>query len=131
MLKQISNAEFVFLNTSSDVIACLKINSKTKIIQTWHGCGAFKKSGLSSSSGTFGADKSIQERYPYHAKYDLVTVSSPEAVWAYNDAMGFDTTTSKVTPIGLVEQMFFLIKILLALQKISYLKCIQVYAIER
>ena len=100
MLKQISNAEFVFLNTSSDVIACLKINPKTKIIQTWHGCGAFKKFGLSSSSGTFGADKSIQERYPYHAKYDLVTVSSPEVVWAYNDAMGFDTTTSKVTPIG-------------------------------
>lgn len=100
MIKEISDAEFVFLNTSSDVIACLKINSKTKLIQTWHGCGAFKKFGLSSSVGTFGADRRIQEKYPYHAKYDLVTVSSPEAIWAYNDAMGFDINTSKVTPIG-------------------------------
>lgn len=100
MLEEIANAEFVFLNTSSDVIACLKLNPKTKIIQTWHGCGAFKKFGLSSSSGTFGADRRIQEKYPYHAKYDLVTVSSPEAIWAYNDAMGFDTNTSNVTAIG-------------------------------
>lgn len=100
MIKEITNAEFIFLNTSSDVIACLKLNPKTKVIQTWHGCGAFKKFGLSSSSGTFGANRDIQVKYPYHAKYDLVTVSSPEAVWAYNDAMGFSPNTSNVTPIG-------------------------------
>lgn len=107
MVKEISNAEFVFLSTSSDVIACLKLNPKTKLIQTWHGCGAFKKFGLSSCNGSFGADRCIQEKYPYHAKYDLVTVSSPEAVWAYNDAMGFNPDTSNVTPIGVSRTDIF------------------------
>ena len=49
MLRAIATAEIVFINEASNVTSCVKLRPQTKLIQTWHGCGAFKKFGFSTA----------------------------------------------------------------------------------
>lgn len=89
LMPKLASSKYVFINDSSNVIAQLKIRRGTKIIQTWHGCGALKKFGY--STGT--VDK-------YYGNEDIVTVSSDETVVvdAFSEAMGLDK--KYIYPIG-------------------------------
>lgn len=87
MLQSIATAPVVFLNEASNVTSCVRLRPQTKIIQTWHGCGAFKKFGFSTASLDWGISRKEMERYPYYKNQWLVSVSAPEAVHAYQDAM--------------------------------------------
>lgn len=87
MLREIAVAEVVFINEASNVTSCVKLRSQTKLIQTWHGCGAFKKFGFSTAELDWGISRKEMERYPYYKNQWLVSVSAPEAVRAYQDAM--------------------------------------------
>lgn len=87
MLREIAAAEFVFLNEASNVTSCVKLRPQTKLIQTWHGCGAFKKFGFSTAELGWGVSRKEMERYPYYKNQWLVSVSAPEAMRAYEDAM--------------------------------------------
>jgi len=49
MLKDIATAKYVFLNEGSNCIGSIDLRPETKIAQLWHGCGAFKKFGLSKA----------------------------------------------------------------------------------
>ncbi|MDR1018736.1 MAG: CDP-glycerol glycerophosphotransferase family protein, partial [Lachnospiraceae bacterium] len=90
MLHDISDARFVFLNEASDVLGAIPLRHETKIIQVWHGCGAFKKFGFS----TLGI-KAIT-----YNNTSLVSVSSPEVIWAYLEAMNLKETPDKVKALG-------------------------------
>lgn len=87
MLREIAAAEVVFINEASNVTSCVKLRPQTKLIQTWHGCGAFKKFGFSTAELGWGISGKEMERYPYYKNQWLVSVSAPEAVGAYQDAM--------------------------------------------
>lgn len=87
MIKDVATAKYVFMNDASNVIACLPIRKETVVTQLWHGCGAFKKFGLSTADLIFGDDRITQKKYPHHKNYTYVTVSSPEVEWAYTEAM--------------------------------------------
>ncbi len=87
MLRAIATARLVFLNEASNVISCVHLRSSTRLIQTWHACGAFKKFGFSTGNLPWGVSEREMERYPYYRNQWLVSVSSPEAVAAYQDAM--------------------------------------------
>ncbi|MDD7178913.1 MAG: CDP-glycerol glycerophosphotransferase family protein [Lachnospiraceae bacterium] len=87
MLRSIATAPVVFINEASNVTSCVHLRPQTKLIQTWHGCGAFKKFGFSTASLEWGISGKEMERYPYYKNQWLVSVSAPEAVWAYQDAM--------------------------------------------
>ncbi|MDO5520776.1 MAG: CDP-glycerol glycerophosphotransferase family protein [bacterium] len=89
MIKDLAASEYVFLNEGSNVVSAVPLRKETKLIQTWHGCGAFKKFGHS-------LDKVLEE--PFYRNYSLVTVSSPEVVWAYKEAM--QVTDEIVKPVG-------------------------------
>lgn len=90
MLKQLAQAEFVVVNESSNVLAALPIRPETKMIQVWHGCGAFKRFG-------YGMEGGLQEKY--YNQYFFTTVSSSEIVDIYADSMGQDKAS--VLPIGI------------------------------
>ena len=49
MITDIADAKYIFLNESSDVIAALPMRKETIVTQLWHGCGAFKKFGMSTA----------------------------------------------------------------------------------
>lgn len=87
MLQSIATAPVVFINEASNVTGCVRLRPQTKLIQTWHGCGAFKKFGFSTASLDWGISGKEMERYPYYKNQWLVSVSAPEAVHAYQDAM--------------------------------------------
>ncbi|MDO5415009.1 MAG: CDP-glycerol glycerophosphotransferase family protein [Bacillota bacterium] len=98
-LKDMGDAQYVFLCEANNAFACFDKRKETKVIQLWHGCGAFKKFGFSTADLKFGSSKSQQEKYPLYNNLDLVTVSSPEVVWAYKEAMGLSDDIVK--PLGI------------------------------
>lgn len=100
MVEDIADAKYIFLNESTNVIANLPVRKETVITQLWHACGAFKKFGMSTADLLFGDNRKTLEKYPYHKNYTHVTVSSPEVVWAYEEAMGLKKNSGVVKPVG-------------------------------
>jgi len=105
-IKDASNAKYIFLSEASREVSCLNKRKNTKIIQLWHGCGAFKKFGMSTANLIFGANKKTQLKYPFYKNYDLVQVSSKEIVWAYKEAMNIKKDNI-VNPIGVSRTDIF------------------------
>ena len=99
-LKEISTAKYVFLNDTCDVIGAVPFRKESKLVQLWHGCGAFKKFGFSTADLIFGDDRKTQLKYPPHNNYDFVTVSSPEVIWAYAEAMQLENDKEIIKPLG-------------------------------
>lgn len=107
MIKDIGNAGFIFLNDSSNVTSCLPLRKKSVLTQVWHGCGAFKKFGMSTAELIFGDDRKTLMKYPYHKNYTHVTVSSPEVIWAYEEAMSLENRKGVVKALGLSRTDIF------------------------
>ena len=99
-IKDIATAKYVFVNEGSNAISAVKLRPETKIIQLWHGCGAFKKFGFSTADLIFGDDRSEHLKHPYYNNYSLVTVSSPEVIWAYKEAMNIPEDSDIVQALG-------------------------------
>ena len=96
MLKELATAKCVILDEASIVLSCLPLRPETMAINLWHGCGAFKKFGRSTAELKFGASAATLDKYPNYGNLDLVTVSSPEVIWAYEEAMNL--------PKGIVQE---------------------------
>lgn len=99
-LHDISRVEVVVLSDASDLVSCIKMRPETKAIQLWHACGAFKKWGMSTAELKFGGSREDLLRHPFYKNLSLVTVSSPEVVWAYEEAMVLEDQPGVVRPIG-------------------------------
>ncbi len=113
MVKDIADAKYVFLNDSSNITSCLPLRKETVLTQLWHACGAFKKFGMSTADLIFGDNRKTQEKYPNHKNYTYVTVSSPEVVWAYEEAMS-QQGENVVKPVGISRTDIFFDKEYLA-----------------
>lgn len=88
-LKQLPTARFVFTTEALPTVGGCKVKPETQIINLWHGCGAFKRFGISTAAYEFGDNLKIKRRYPDYSNLSLITVSSPEVVWAYEEAMDY------------------------------------------
>lgn len=99
-LRSIACAEVVLLSDASDLVSCIDMRPETKAIQLWHACGAFKKWGMSTAELKFGGSREDLLRHPFYKNLSLVTVSSPEVVWAYEEAMVLQDLPGVVQPIG-------------------------------
>ncbi len=100
MVEDISDAKYIFLNESTNILPALPLRKETVVTQLWHACGAFKKFGMSTADLIFGDNRKTLEKYPYHGNYTHMTVSSPEIVWAYEEAMGLEKNSGIVKPVG-------------------------------
>ncbi len=100
MVKDIATAKYVFFDEATNVTGNFDIRPETVVTQLWHGCGAFKKFGFSTADAIFGASRKDMERYPFNRNYTHVTVSSPEVVWAYEEAMRYSHESGVVKPLG-------------------------------
>lgn len=58
----------------------------TEIIQLWHGCGAMKTMGYAGTGKGWGASEKTKKRYPMHQHYSLVSISSNNLAWCYEQA---------------------------------------------
>lgn len=106
-VRDLADAEVIVLCEASRLISCIPKRKETKVVQLWHGCGAFKKFGMSSSDLLFGGSRKNRERYPYYGNLDIVTVSSPEVIWAYEEAMDLPKGSGIVAPVGISRTDLF------------------------
>lgn len=97
-VKSCATASVIFLRISSSLVGCLPIREETRVVQLWHGCGAFKRFGMSIAEKEVGLSRDEFLRNSPFANTDLVTVSSPEVVWAYSEAMMLPENVIK--PLG-------------------------------
>lgn len=100
-LKEMATANYIVLSHASRLVSCLSFRPETKVIQLWHGCGAFKRFGLSTAKFKFGGSYQDSNNYPYHRNLDLVTVSSPEVIWAYGEAMDIPSSSNIIRATGI------------------------------
>lgn len=100
MLRKAATSAYVFIDDASDVLSCIDLRPETKVIQLWHACGAFKRFGFSTAEAGFGESREDKRRHPFYGNLSLVTVSSPEVVWAYEEAMGLQDAPGIVRPLG-------------------------------
>lgn len=100
MCAMVATARLVFICETCMPLACLSLREGTKVVQLWHGCGAFKKFGMSTAEKLFGSSREEKMRYPEHRNTSLVTVSSPEVCWAYIEAMCMEKTPDVVQALG-------------------------------
>ena len=100
MIRDIADAKYVFLNEASNVVSSVPMRPETIQTQLWHGCGAFKKFGMSTADMIFGDNRKNMLKYPFNKHYTHVTVSSPEVVWAYEEAMNLKPEDGIVKPVG-------------------------------
>lgn len=98
MLWEAAVAKYIFLDEGSNVLGCVPLRKGTVLTQLWHGCGAFKKFGFSIAGSSYGAGQRELEKYPYYRNTTYVTVSSPEVIWAYQEAMGLPQ--DRIVPVG-------------------------------
>jgi CDP-glycerol glycerophosphotransferase (TagB/SpsB family) len=59
---------------------------RTRFIQVWHACGAFKRFGYGAADKTFGADEAALAEFPIHTNYDLCLVSAMRFAPFYAEA---------------------------------------------
>lgn len=92
-MKSYANARAVFIcNYFVPVTACRK-RKETEVVQLWHSCGGLKKFGYDSEEDISSHFKGSVTR-----NFDLITVSSPECVRAFNSA--FRLKSGIVKPLG-------------------------------
>lgn len=100
-LKDVAGAKYVIMSDGNRFISCIHPRKETVFIQLWHGCGAFKKFGMSTANLIFGGSREELLKYPYYRNLDIVTVSSPEVVWAYEEAMNLKKDSGIIQPVGI------------------------------
>lgn len=100
MIKDVATAKYVFLDEASIVFGSLPIREETIVTQLWHGCGAFKKFGMSTADLIFGSTRRDMIKYPINKNYTHVTVSSPEVIWAYEEAMNIEKDSGIIKALG-------------------------------
>ena len=84
----------VFVDDYYHLVSYVKKKKGTKLIQLWHGCGAFKTFGFSR----YHKDSALEIYSSNHRQYDYAIVSSPEICKFYAEAFGI--SDEKVLALG-------------------------------
>ena len=100
MAQMVATARLVVLSDVCVPLSVLPLRPQTRVVQLWHGCGAFKKFGMSTADKIFGSSREERTRYPAYRNTSLVTVSSPRVRWAYVEAMQMERTPDVVQATG-------------------------------
>lgn len=100
LVLSLATAKYAFITEGTELLGALKLRPETVFSQVWHGCGAFKKFGLSCSEGLFGASGEYMKKHPFYSGYTNVFVSSESVCWAYEQAMGYSRESGVVKPLG-------------------------------
>lgn len=100
-IREAATAKAIFICTANDLMGYFKLRPETTYIQLWHGCGAFKKVGLSTIDKKFGKSAKGHKKYPQNTNYSYVTIASPELSWIFEESMGIDKDSGIIVPTGI------------------------------
>lgn len=100
----LATSKFIFLNDNFMPMANLSFSKKTKVIQLWHGQGAFKKFGLDTELA-----KDVKKiALKCAEKYDYITVSSEKVSEVFQRAFGVQK--NKILSLGNPSADYFFLK---------------------
>ena len=91
---KMAKAKVILIDDYVPFLEMVQVSKKTKIIQLWHACGAFKTFGFSRIGKSGGPKQSVTA----HRCYDYAVVSSRAIAKYY--AEGFGIAEKKVLPYG-------------------------------
>ncbi len=77
----------------------------SRLVQLWHGCGAFKKWGYSTRSSSWGLKNDFFEKYNVHKTYTDIITSSESVNGIYAEA--FAAEGEKVKALGVARTDVF------------------------
>ncbi len=100
-IRECATAKAIFICTANDLMGYFELRPETTYIQLWHGCGAFKKVGLSTIDKKFGKSAESHKEYPINTNYSYVTIASPEVAWIFEESMGIDKDSGIIVPTGI------------------------------
>lgn len=100
LMVEMGTAKAVFVHESDSLFGYLDIRKETKVVQLWHGCGVFKKIGLSTSGKKHFKTQEDHEEYPEYNNYSIVTIASPELSWVFEEFMGIGREEGIIQSVG-------------------------------
>lgn len=99
LIEELARAKAMFLSTANDLISYIDVRPETKVIQLWHGVGAFKHVGRSTvGNENFGKSQKQWDEYDSYRNYHAVTIAGEGQRWIFKEAMHLDD--SQILPIG-------------------------------
>lgn len=99
---QMATSETVFLNDNFLPLAYCFPSKKTKIVQLWHGAGAFKKFGLSTETD----EKVKQQVSRANSRLTHLFVTSEKVIPFYQEAFGIGRDRIYVTGVPVTDVYF-------------------------
>lgn len=93
-----ASSAVVFLTDNFDPVCAHKPRKGSRVVQLWHGCGAFKKFGYSTLESSWGGNKAEWKLFPRHNTYTDVFVSSEKVIPCYAEA--FNCSKDIIKPLG-------------------------------
>lgn len=96
----------VFLNDNFDPVCAHKPRKGSRVVQLWHGCGAFKKFGYSTLDSQWGGDKREWKLFPRHNTYTDVFVSSEKVIPCYAEAFNCNKDIIKALGVPRTDVFF-------------------------
>ena len=95
-IREISDAKYIYICSTSNIIDCLPLRKETKVINLWHGCGALKKFG-NSKMGGWNKKKDLYHRF---RNTNLIPVTSEYCIDAFSDATGIVKEKTIIRALG-------------------------------
>jgi len=98
---KMATSKYIFLNDNFMPLAYMNLDQSTVVVQLWHGAGAFKKFGLSSTTNPdlIELEKLISKKLGY------VIVSSKNIASFYEEAFGVNS--KKVLALGIPSTDYY------------------------
>ena len=96
--KYYARAKVTFLDEYYLPAYANKPRKGSRLVQLWHGCGAFKKFSYSVKDSDWGLDGDLFERYKVHKTYTDITVSGEYIIPAWTEA--FNADEGVIKPYG-------------------------------
>lgn len=99
MIKELATAKAMFLSTANELLSHFDVRSETRIIQLWHGVGAFKHVGHSTVNNThFGKSQEQWDEYDSYRNYFAVTTAAAGQQWIFEESMHL--RPEQILPVG-------------------------------
>ena len=78
----------------------------SRLVQLWHGCGAFKKFSYSTRDSKWGLESKLFDRYKVHKSYTDILASSEYIIPAYTEAFNADDGVIKALGVPRTDVYF-------------------------
>lgn len=106
LIRELATAKALFLSTSNDLLSHFDVRQETRVIQLWHGVGAFKHVGYSTvDNDHFGKNQDQWDEFDSFRNYYAVTIAGEGQRWIFKDSMHLDD--DQILPIGIARTDVF------------------------